>query len=58
MRKHYGRESPTDFDKLVGNWLQVGFIRLALPNAKIICMRRNPYDSLRFGLWQPVHLLP
>ena len=45
MREHYGREHPRISDKLVGNWLQIGLIHLALPNAKIICMRRNPYDS-------------
>ncbi|MFO0994536.1 MAG: sulfotransferase [Hyphomicrobiales bacterium] len=45
MRERYGRESPRISDKLVGNWLHAGLISLALPNAKIICMRRNPYDS-------------
>lgn len=29
-------------DKLPGNWLQVGLIRLALPNARIIDARRHP----------------
>lgn len=29
-------------DKLPGNWLQVGLIRLALPKAKIIDARRHP----------------
>ncbi len=45
LRDRYGSESPRISDKLVGNWLYVGLIHLALPNAKIICLRRNPYDS-------------
>lgn len=45
LRDRYGVQSPRITDKLVGNWLYVGLIHLALPNAKIICLRRNPYDS-------------
>lgn len=33
---------PLFIDKLPANWLNVGLIRLALPNAKIIDSRRNP----------------
>lgn len=33
---------PHFVDKLPANWLNVGLIRLALPNAKIIDARRNP----------------
>ena len=32
-------------DKTPLNFLHIGFIHLALPNAKIICLRRNPMDS-------------
>lgn len=45
VRARFGAKPRHIVDKLVGNWLQVGFIHLALPKAKIICMRRNPYDS-------------
>jgi len=45
LRDRFGPTPKRIVDKLVGNWLQVGFIHLAMPNAKIICMRRNPYDS-------------
>jgi len=45
LRGRFGPAPKRIVDKLVGNWLQVGFIHLAMPNAKIICMRRNPYDS-------------
>jgi hypothetical protein len=45
IRARFGPKPRHIVDKLVGNWLQVGFIHLALPKAKIICMRRNPYDS-------------
>jgi Flp pilus assembly protein TadD len=33
---------PLFIDKLPANWMNVGLIRLALPNAKIIDARRNP----------------
>ena len=33
---------PMFIDKLPGNWLNAGFIRLILPNAKIIDARRHP----------------
>ena len=35
---------PFYIDKLPNNWLHVGFIRLILPNAKIIDARRHPLD--------------
>ncbi len=35
---------PYFIDKMPNNWLFVGFIRLILPNAKIIDMRRHPLD--------------
>ncbi|MFK8034940.1 MAG: sulfotransferase [Hyphomicrobiales bacterium] len=38
-------DSPFITDKMPHNFLQVGFIRLALPNAKIIHSLRNPVDN-------------
>ena len=35
---------PFFIDKLPANWLNIGLIRLALPNAKIIDARRNPME--------------
>ena len=35
-------ERPMFIDKLPANWLNVGFIRLILPNARIVDARRNP----------------
>ena len=37
-------DRPFFVDKLPNNWLHVGLIRLALPNAKIIDARRDPLD--------------
>lgn len=37
-------DKPFYIDKLPNNWLHVGFIRLILPNAKIIDARRHPMD--------------
>jgi tetratricopeptide (TPR) repeat protein len=36
---------PHFVDKLPLNFLYVGFIHFALPNAKIVCLRRQPLDS-------------
>lgn len=38
-------DSPYITDKMPHNFLQVGFIKLALPNAKIIHSYRNPIDN-------------
>lgn len=38
-------DKPRFIDKLPHNFLYAGFIASALPNAKIICMRRNPMDT-------------
>ncbi len=38
-------QSPRFVDKLPHNFLYAGFIANALPNAKIICLRRNPLDT-------------
>lgn len=37
-------DKPFYIDKLPNNWLHTGFIRLILPNAKIIDARRHPMD--------------
>lgn len=37
-------EKPFFIDKLPNNWAYLGFIRLILPNAKIIDARRHPLD--------------
>lgn len=52
LGEHYLRDTqiqrksakPFYIDKLPNNWLHVGFIRLILPNAKIIDARRHPMD--------------
>ncbi|MEP6897483.1 MAG: sulfotransferase, partial [Rhodanobacter sp.] len=53
--------SPRFIDKLPHNFLYVGAIANALPNAKIICLRRDPMDTCLsnfrqlFGLASPNH---
>jgi tetratricopeptide (TPR) repeat protein len=37
--------TPRFIDKLPHNFLHAGFIAHALPNARIICLRRNPMDT-------------
>lgn len=37
--------TPRFVDKLPHNFLYAGFIARALPNAKLICLRRNPMDT-------------
>jgi tetratricopeptide (TPR) repeat protein len=37
--------APHFIDKLPHNFLYAGFIARALPNAKLICVRRNPMDT-------------
>lgn len=36
---------PRFIDKLPHNFLQIGFIATALPDARIICLRRDPMDT-------------
>lgn len=38
-------QRPRFIDKLPHNFLYAGFIANALPNARIICLRRNPVDT-------------
>ncbi len=37
--------TPRFIDRLPHNFLSVGFIARALPNAKIVCLRRDPLDT-------------
>jgi tetratricopeptide (TPR) repeat protein len=37
-------DKPLFIDKMPNNWAHVGFIRLVLPNARIVDARRNPLD--------------
>jgi len=41
----YGRQAPRLIDKTPQNYLYMGLIHLALPDAKIIHLRRHPLDS-------------
>ena len=52
IRQHYLQSrgeradvAPVTLDKLPLNFLYAGFIHLALPGAKIICLRRHPLDT-------------
>ncbi|WP_417620589.1 tetratricopeptide repeat-containing sulfotransferase family protein [Parasphingorhabdus sp.] len=45
--RHHRHEGTTRFtDKLPANFLYIGHIARALPNARIVCLRRNPMDSV------------
>ena len=46
LRTHFGTEPRFIVDKMLGNYLHVGAIHMALPRAKIIRVFRNPCDSL------------
>jgi len=43
-RQHRKTDRPFFLDKLPHNWADIGFIKLVLPNAKIIDVRRSPMD--------------
>ena len=43
---HRTAGSPRFTDKLPANFLYVGHIARALPNARIVCLRRNPMDTV------------
>jgi tetratricopeptide (TPR) repeat protein len=45
LRDRFGKEARNITDKLPGNFFFVGLIHLILPNAKIIHMQRDPYDT-------------
>jgi tetratricopeptide (TPR) repeat protein len=43
---HRTKDVPRFTDKLPANFLYVGHIARALPNARIVCLRRNPMDTI------------
>lgn len=43
---HRSMGRPRFTDKLPANFLYVGHIARALPNARIVCLRRNPMDTI------------
>ncbi len=45
-QQHDGAGAPRFVDKLPANFLYVGFIKRALPAASIVCLRRDPMDSV------------
>ena len=45
-KKHAGTGAPIFTDKLPLNFFYLGFIARSLPNASIICLRRNPMDTV------------
>jgi thioredoxin-like negative regulator of GroEL len=49
--RNYGRSRPHLIDKTPLNYLYVGLIRLALPNARIVHIHRNPMDSC-YGMYR------
>jgi tetratricopeptide (TPR) repeat protein len=49
--RSYGASGPYLIDKTPLNYLYVGLIRKALPNAKIVHVERNPMDSV-YGMYR------
>jgi tetratricopeptide (TPR) repeat protein len=47
-------EKPFFTDKMPANWLYVGIIRLILPNARIVDVRRHPLDCC-FANWKQLY---
>ncbi|WP_232492707.1 tetratricopeptide repeat-containing sulfotransferase family protein [Novosphingobium kaempferiae] len=43
---HQSQGTPRFTDKLPANFLYIGHIARALPNARIVCLRRNPMDTV------------
>lgn len=43
--RHLTGHTPRFIDKFTHNFLYAGFIARAFPNAKLICLRRNPVDT-------------
>ena len=43
---HVARRKPRFVDKFPGNFFYIGLISRALPNASIVCLRRNPLDTI------------
>lgn len=45
-RQHAGAQQRIFVDKFPLNFLYIGYIARALPNARIVCLRRHPMDSV------------
>ncbi|MEM7568199.1 MAG: sulfotransferase [Pseudomonadota bacterium] len=45
-RQLHGTHSARFVDKLPANFLYAGYIARAMPSARIVCLRRNPMDSI------------
>lgn len=43
---HVAGEKPRFIDKFPGNMMYIGLIARALPDASIVCLRRNPMDTI------------
>ncbi|EZP82706.1 sulfotransferase [Novosphingobium resinovorum] len=43
---HVAAQKPRFTDKLPANFLYIGHIARALPDARIVCLRRNPMDTI------------
>jgi hypothetical protein len=53
-RIHRKTDKPFFTDKMPNNWLYAGIIRLILPNAKIVDVRRHPLDCC-FSNWKQLY---
>lgn len=53
-RIHRRTDRPMFTDKMPNNWMHVSLIRLILPNAKIIDVRRDPMDCC-FSNWKQLY---
>ena len=51
---HRRTDRPRFTDKMPNNWLHVALIRLILPNARVIDVRRNPMDCC-FSNWKQLY---
>ena len=51
--KPYRKQAPFFTDKMLSNYLHIGFIHLTLPNAKVIDARRHPLDTC-FGCYKHI----
>ncbi len=53
-RTHRRSDAPLFTDKMPNNWMHVSLIRLILPNAKIVDVRRDPMDCC-FSNWKQLY---
>lgn len=49
--QHHGAEFPIFTDKFPLNFLYIGFIARSLPNAKLVCVRRDAMDTV-YGIYR------